>query len=111
VNKAVATELPAHVLLNQPCTDLRERPGLPGQSVRLNGKLHDFSALIPLYGASFTERLLDAFARKYVHDTASTTEKRCGNLRKFLLYLAGFAAEASNQNTAAAQSYRALVEN
>jgi hypothetical protein len=111
VNKAVATELPAHVILNQPCTDPRERPGVPGQSVRLNGKLHDFSALIPLYGASFTERLLDGFARKYVHDTASTTEKRCGNLRKFLLYIAGIAAEASNQNTAAAQSYRALVEN
>ncbi|WP_404286613.1 hypothetical protein ACD578_16415 [Microvirga sp. RSM25] len=111
MNKAVATELPAHVLLNQPSTDPRERPGVPGQSLRLNGKLHDFSALIPLYGASFTERLLDAFARKYVHDTASTTEKRCGNLRKFLLYLAGFAAEASNQNTAAAQTYRALVEN
>jgi hypothetical protein len=108
---ATSTEQFAHVLLSEPCVDPRSRPGVPGQSVRLNGKIHDFSALIPLYGKSFTIRLLDAFARKYVHDTPSTTEKRCGNLRKFLVYLAGFAAEPANQNTPAARSFQALVEN
>lgn len=102
--------IPAHVLLSEPIQNPRDRPGVRGQSLRLDGQYHNFVSLIPLYGASFTERILDAFARTYVHATGTTTYKRGQHLRQFLNYLATEAADKKNHDTPVGRTFRGFVE-
>lgn len=103
-------EIPLHVALCEPATDPRARPCIPGQSVRLQGVLHDFGDLIPLYGSSFTSRLLDSFTRVYVHATGSTTERRTKNLRRMLVFLAFRAGLKAEVNRPVWRVFRALLE-
>lgn len=103
-------EPPIHVALSEPPTDSRARPGVPGRSVRLQGKLHDFGDLIPAYGSVFTSRLLDAFTSKYVHATGSTTERRSKNLRRLLLFWASLAINEAERGRPVGRVFKALME-
>lgn len=103
-------DVPLHVALCEPPPDPRARPGVAGQSVRLQGMLHDFKDLIPLYGSAFTSRLLDAITKVYVHATGSTTERRTKNLRRMLVFLAKRAGLEAEIGRPVSRVFKALME-
>lgn len=103
-------DVPLHVALCEPPPDPRTRPGVAGRSVRLQGMLHDFGNLIPLYGSSFTSQLLDAITKVYVHATGSTTERRTKNLRRLLVFLANRAGDTAEVGRPIWRVFKALME-
>lgn len=81
---------PLHVLISDP-RGRQQRPTVNGQSSRINGVLIDYASLVPLYGSTFVERLLDAFVVAYLKRSPSTAKLHYICIRRFLLFLAAVA--------------------
>lgn len=56
--------------------------------VVLSGKTHNFERIKPLYGSKFTLKLLKAWEHQFKNDNQNTTEKKCGALRRLLMWIA-----------------------
>ncbi|MGQ3285553.1 hypothetical protein [Bosea sp. (in: a-proteobacteria)] len=100
-------DLPLHVALSEDAVDPKARRAVAGASVRLGGKIYDFSPFIEFYGSKFTARVVESFTRIYIQATPSTTEKRASNLKRILLCLAKIAI-ASKDESAIARVYKKL---
>lgn len=100
-------DLPLHVALSEEALDPKARRAVAGASVRIGGKIYDFSPFIEFYGSDFTARVVESFTRVYIHATPSTTEKRASNLKRILLYLAK-AGISSDDHAPVSRVYRQL---
>ena len=66
--------------------------------IRLGGKAHNLTPLVPHYGGKFCLRLIEAWHLAYALLNANTSEKHCGALRRFLLWMAAAALDNEDVN-------------
>lgn len=104
-----AQDLPLHVRLSA-APGPRCRPAEQNKSIRIGKHLVDLGYLHPLYGSSFTGRLLDAVACRYASVHSEYVAIRIRSLGRFLKFTASFSLSSNNESCPTTIVYRALLD-
>lgn len=88
-----------HIALCEAPRYKRDRPGVPFESVRIQGAFHSAEEIKEIYGAALAGRLLDFLVNRYLFSAASTTQRRLRAVKSLLLFIADRAIQEGEADT------------